>query len=87
MKPKVMKLRDVERIFRSFGIVLERGKTAGHKRKGHWMLMGSDGTKYPIPAHKGGSEDVFRTYIEGARRAFHLTVEDGITDEDFYGRR
>jgi len=48
--------------------------------------MHPDGRKFPIPAH-GDNADIHRTYIEAARRAFNLTPDDGVTDEDFYGRR
>lgn len=49
------------------------------------MLVDQEGNKYPVPAHKD-SDEVYRTYIEGARRKFHLTPADGIPDKEFYGR-
>ena len=63
-----------------------RGQSSGHKHKRHWLFIGRDGTRYPMPAH-GENEDVFRTYIEAARRAFRLTPENGVSNEEFYGRR
>jgi hypothetical protein len=82
---KSAKWRDLKRVFASFGISTSEGKSSGHKRKRHPMLMDSAGNKYPIPARRDG-DDIPRTYIEGARRKFRLTPEYGISDEDFYGR-
>ena len=82
---KSAKWRDVKRVFASFGISTSEGKSSGHRRKRHPMLMDSAGNKYPIPARREG-EDIPRTYIEGARRKFHLTPEHGISDKEFYGR-
>jgi hypothetical protein len=84
--PRVLKFRDVKRIFASFGVQAVRSQTVGHKRKRHWLLLGPGAVRYPIPAH-GENDDVFRTYIEAARRAFRLTPQHGVSDADFYGRR
>ncbi len=85
-RPRVLKLRRVKSIFASFGIAAERAKTSGHRRKRHWILMAEDGTKFPIPGH-GEKADISRAYVEAARRAFGLTPDDGVSDEDFYSRR
>lgn len=83
--PRVVKFRDVKVMFARWGVQTIVGKSRGHKRKRHAMLVGPDGVKYPIPAHND-NDDVYRTYIRAARRRFHLTAEDGVTDEDFYQR-
>jgi hypothetical protein len=76
--PKVIKFREVRRIFATFGISMVRGRR-------HWCLVSGDGNKYPIPAHSD-DDDVFRTYVEGARRKFGLTPQDGVSHKEFYGR-
>jgi len=38
---------------------------------------------YPVPTSK---RDVKPCYVAGCRRRFKLTVEDGVTDREFYGR-
>ncbi len=75
--PKTIKLRDFLAILRKHNIVLRPGTK-------HMILCAPDGTKYPIP-YRSGHDDVERCYVNGARRAFRLTRQDGITDEDFYG--
>lgn len=84
-RPKTAKWRDVKRVFREFGIHTQEGKSIGHKRRPHPFLSDRAGNIYPIPAHNDG-DDIHRTYIEGARRKFHLTSNDSISDEDFYGK-
>lgn len=83
--PRVFKFRDVKAMFARWGVRTIVGKSRGHRRKRHAMLVGPNGAKYPIPAHND-NDDVRRTYIKVARRKFHLTSEDGISDEDFYQR-
>jgi hypothetical protein len=83
--PATAKWRDVKRVFVGFGIRAVEGKSVGHKRPRHAMLVDDAGNKYPIPAHNDG-DDVYRTYILGTRRKFLLTPEHGMSDEDFWGR-
>jgi len=53
----------------------------------HMMFVSSDRRrKCPIP-HRKPSEDVERCYVNAARRAFGLTAENGISDEEFYQDR
>ncbi len=84
--PRTLKFRVVRKIFANFGVQATRSQSAGHRHKRHWLFLGPGGVRYPMPAH-GENEDVFRTYIEAARRAFRLTPEDGVSEEEFYGRR
>jgi hypothetical protein len=37
---------------------------------------------YPIPVRK----DVLPCYVKGCRKKFRLAPEDGVSDEDFFGR-
>jgi hypothetical protein len=83
--PKAIKFRDLKRVFRSFGVIAIEGSSPGHKRKRHCLLADASGNKFPIPAHNDG-DDVYRTYVEAARRKFRLTPEDGVSDREFYGR-
>ena len=85
MRLSAAKWRDVKRVFLTFGIAAVEGRSAGHRRKRHPMLVDGSGRKYPIPARKE-SDDIYRVYIEAARRRFNLTPEYGISDEDFYSR-
>ena len=84
-RPKVLKFRAVKRLFASFGIRTDEGKVVGHQRRRHPMLVHPDGRRFPIPAHSE-NDDIYRTYIEAARRAFSLTSQHGVSDEEFYGR-
>ncbi len=81
--PKAVKFRDLKRMFARFDIVAQRTKSVGHRRKRHYLLIAPDGTKFPIPAVRDG-DDIARTYVEAARRKFHLRPEDGISNKDFY---
>lgn len=85
IRPKTVKLRDVKRMFAAFHVQYISGTTIGHKRPRHAMLCAPGGGKFPLP-YRNDSDDVFRTYIEAARRKFHLTPADGVADKDFYGK-
>jgi len=83
--PKVIKFRDFKKVFRSFGIVFKQGKNRGHKRNPHFLMVGKDRAKYPIPGFKNG-DDVSRAYVNAARRRFRLWTTDGVSHDEFYGR-
>jgi len=76
--PKIVKLRDLKKLLRRYGIAYVSGRK-------HMAFVSPDGTKYPMP-HTKGSDDVERSYVNALRRAFRLTSDHGITDEEFYGR-
>ena len=79
-RPKVIKFRTFRRLLARYGVTVRPGAK-------HSLLVSSDGRlKYPVPFTKG-SDDVFRPYVDGARRRFHLTPEDGVSDEEFYSGR
>jgi len=83
--PRVKKWRDVKRVFGEYGIVAVEGAAPGHGRPKHPYLASPDGQKHTIPASKN-SDDIFREYIEAARRKFRLTPDNGVSDEEFYGK-
>lgn len=81
MGKKKLKRRVLARILSSYGVdeIKKRGK-GSHTV---FSMKTDDGTfTYPIPKGK----DVKDCYVKGARRRFNLTVDDGVTDEDFFGR-
>ncbi len=47
-----------------------------------FRVINSHKFSYPVP----GRDDVLACYVRGARRKFHLTAEDGVSDADFYSR-
>jgi len=83
--PRVKKWRDVKRVFGEYGVTAVEESARGRRRPKHPYLASRSGHKYPIPARKN-SDDVQREYIEGARRRFGLTPENGVSDEEFYGK-
>ena len=77
--PKTIKFREFKRLLRRHGIRLKAGAR-------HLFFESPDGTKYPVPYRKE-SDDVERSYVNAARRAFHLTREDGVSHQEFYRKR
>lgn len=81
MGKRRLKLRDLRRILRSFGVEEDRSRGKGD----HIMFYKkfADGIySYPIP----DKPDVLPCYVSGSRRKFRLTRDDGVTDDDFFGR-
>lgn len=74
--PRIVKFRDFKKMLRRYGVKLRPGGK-------HMLFESRDGVKYPVPFHRDG-DDVVRDYVNGARRAFGLTKEDGVSDEEFY---
>ena len=77
--PRTIKLRRFKQILSRYGITVQPGGK-------HSVLCAPDGGKFPIPCTKA-SDDVFRSYVQAARRKFDLTPEHGISDEDLYRGR
>ena len=76
-----LKLRDLRKILRSFGV--EEDSSRGHG--GHTMFFQhrDNGTfSYPVP----GDKNVLPAYVKGCRKKFLLLPKDGVTDDDFFGR-
>jgi hypothetical protein len=78
-----LKLRDLRKILRSFGVVEDVAAGKGSHTVFRRQLP--EGVfSYPVPTT---SDDVHPKYVKGCRERFRLTPEDGISDEAFYGRR
>jgi hypothetical protein len=81
MGKRRLKLRELRKILRSFGV--EEDKSRGKGDHTLFYKQFPDGRfSYPIP----DKTDVLPCYVSGARRKYRLTREDGITDDDFFGR-
>jgi len=69
------------RILRSFGVSADE-----YAGKGSHIKLTKDFAdghfSYPIPKER----DVNPCYVKGCRKRFRLRLEDGISDEDFFGR-
>ena len=81
MGKRRLKLGDFTRILGTFGVECDRSRGKG----GHILFFRqfSDGKfTYPVP----NKNDVLPCYVKGARKKFRLTVEDGVSDDDFFGR-
>lgn len=77
--PSDIKL-DVFRVwFAKYGIVILPGGK-------HLKMVKMDSVPkehFPLPTVRG--RYVKHVYLQKARKAFHLTPEDGVSDEDFFG--
>lgn len=76
-----LKLRELRKILRSFGI--EEDPSRGHG--GHTMFFQhcENGTfSYPVLTDR----NVLPCYVKGCRKKFLLLPKDGVADEDFFGR-
>lgn len=74
-------LTQLRRILRSFDVDEDSSRGKG----GHTLFLKAfpDGVfSYPVPVRK----DVLPCYMKGCRKKFRLTAEDGVTDDDFFGR-
>jgi hypothetical protein len=81
MGKRRLKPRDLRKILRSFGVQEDSSRGKG----GHtlfWIQFPDGLFTYPMP----GRSDVLPCYVKGARKKFRLTPEDGISDEEFFGR-
>ncbi len=82
MADRSLKLKDLRRILRSFGI----GEDTSMGKGSHTTFIQTrpEGTfTYPVPTT---SKDVKICYIKGRRKKFKLRSEDGIPDDQFYSR-
>ena len=77
-----LKFRDFRKIMKRFGVGLRQSR----RKPIHWMLVRDiEGVRYcyPIAVHGG---EVKGAYVSKTRRHFKLRPEDGVTDEEFYGK-
>jgi len=74
-----IKLRELRKIMSHFGVSEDPARGKG----GHTLFYKEfdDGTfSYPVPTRK----DVLPCYVKGCRKKFRLTVEHGVSDEEFF---
>lgn len=82
MPDRPLKLHDLRRILRSFGV--EEDPSRGKGSHTMFFRQFPEGFQsYPVPTH--GSE-VLRQYVAGCRKRFRLREQDGISDGEFYRR-
>lgn len=84
MRKKPLAYRDLRKILRSFGIQENKRRGKGADRMFVGIVEGRP-VHYPTKCHHEGDEKPVPV-INAIRRAFRLTQQDGVTDEDFYGR-
>jgi hypothetical protein len=74
-------MKELRRILKRFGV--EEDTSMGKGSHTTFLLRKSNGViSYPVPTTR---KDVLVCYVRGCRKAFGLTVADGISDEAFYG--
>jgi len=84
MAKRRLKLNELRRILASFGVTEDKKRGKGSHTT--FVKQFPEEPKpriYSMPSRK----DVLPCYVKDCRRRFRLTPEDGVTDEDFYGRK
>jgi predicted RNA binding protein YcfA (HicA-like mRNA interferase family) len=77
-----LKLNDLRKILRSFGV--EEDKAARKGSHTVFIRQFPEGTfTYPVPTH---TKDVKPCYVKGCRKKFRLLPSDGVSDAEFFGR-
>jgi predicted RNA binding protein YcfA (HicA-like mRNA interferase family) len=76
-----LKRRQLARILASFGIDEDTKRGKGSHTV---FFVNTDKGKLTYPIPKG--KDVKPCYVKGSRKKFSLTPEDGISDEEFFGK-
>jgi len=79
---RVLTLKQLRRALASYGVAEDPSRGKGSHTLFFKIIDGGRYT-YPVPTTR---DPVLECYVKGARRKFRLTKEDGITDEDFFGR-
>lgn len=81
MADRRLPLRTLRKILRRFDVSEDKSRGSGSHT--FFFKQFSEGEfGYPVPHDK----DVAKCYVQGARRKFRLTEEDGVSDDDFYGK-
>jgi predicted RNA binding protein YcfA (HicA-like mRNA interferase family) len=80
---KPLKYRELRKRLKKRGIVENRVRGKGSERVFKGVVDGHIVT-YPTKCHNEGDEKPIPV-IEAIRRAFHLTDDFGVSDDDFYG--
>ena len=76
-----LKIRDLRRILRAYGVQesVQRGK-GSHSM--FWLKVEGGTLRFFVPHH---GDAVLLVYVRKLRQKFSLTVAEGISDSDFYG--
>ncbi len=78
-----LKYRDLRRILAHFGVLEDKSRGKGS----HRMFVGVVGgvlRKFPTACHAEGDTKP-ASVVRAFRRAFNLTADHGVSDQDFYG--
>jgi len=81
MPDHALKLRDLIKIMASYGVAWDASRGKGSHGV-FWKIIDGGKYTYPVPNRK----EVLVCYVKGCRKKFRLTTDDGVTDEEFYGR-
>ncbi len=82
MADRPLKLRELKRILKRYGIV--ENSSLGKGSHTTFVQVLPTGTfTYPVPTTRN---DILICYIRGCRKKFGLTEEDGVSDKEFYDR-
>lgn len=82
MPRRHLTLKQLRKILKSYGVREDRSRGKGS----HTLFEKefSDGTvSYPVPTHGKNVKDC---YVKGCRKKFRLTPDDGVSDDEFFGR-
>jgi hypothetical protein len=82
---KPLKYRKLRKVLKTFGVTESKKRGKGSERMFVGIVNGRVVT-YPTKCHGEGDEKPVAV-IEAIRRAFRLTGDNGVTDEDFYAAR
>lgn len=80
MPDRPLKLRDLRRILKRYGVHEDTSRGKGSHTL-FYKEMDGGCFSYPVPTT---SKDVKRCYVAGCRRRFNLTPDFNISDDEFY---
>ena len=81
---KPLKYRELRKRLKNFGVVEDKKRGKGSERMFVGIVAGRKVT-FPTKCHNEGDEKPVPV-IEAIRRAFQLTDEHQVSDEEFYGK-
>lgn len=80
-----LKYRDLLKILKRFGVWEDARRGKGSERMLCRAIRGRE-LRYPTKCHNEGDEKP-KAVVRAIRRALGLTAEDGVSDEQFYGKK
>jgi hypothetical protein len=84
MADRPLPYRDLLRILKRYGVYEEANRGKGSERMLARIIDGHV-IRYPTRCHSSNDEKP-RGVIRAIRRHFKLTSDDGVSDDEFYGR-